>query len=69
MLEEKKVVDKIEIVDKFVQVRERNIILKDGIEIASNFHRYVLKKEDDRTNLDPTVKKIADAFWDEDQVE
>jgi len=36
--------DKIEIVSiyKHVQVRKKNSIKKDGVEIASNFERYVL---------------------------
>ena len=66
MLEEKKITDKIEIIGNIIQVRERNAILKDGVEIASTFHRFVLLKDDDRTNLDPQVKKIADALWSEE---
>lgn len=65
MLEEKKITDKIEIIGDFIQVRERNAVLKDGVEIASTFHRFTLSKEDDRSNLDPQVKKIADALWSE----
>ena len=36
--------DKIEVVGiyKSVQVRKKNVIKKDGVEIASNFERYVL---------------------------
>ena len=36
--------DKIEVVGqwKAVQVRKKNVIKKDGVEIASNFERYVL---------------------------
>lgn len=68
MLEEKKITDKIEIVaeGKVIQVRERNAILKDGVEVASTFHRFTISKDDDRTNLDPQVKKIADALWSEE---
>ena len=37
--------DKIEVVGiyKTVQVRKKNVIKKDGVEIASNFERYVLQ--------------------------
>ena len=63
MLQEKKVVDKIEIIGDFIQVRERNCILKDDIEIASSFHRFVLSKTDKRNELDEQVKKVADAIW------
>lgn len=67
MLEEKKITDKIEIVNEgnVIQVRERNAILKDGVEVASTFHRFTISKDDDRTNLDPQVKKVADALWSE----
>jgi hypothetical protein len=66
MLEEKKIVDKIEIINDAIQVRERNCILKNGVEIASSFNRFIVVKEDDRTNLDPKIKKIADALWNEE---
>ena len=68
MLEEQKITDKIEIIGDFIQVRERNAVLKDGVEIASTFHRYTLSKNDDRSNLDPKVKKIADALWNTEEI-
>ena len=47
--------DKIEVVGiyKAVQVRKKNVIKKDGVEIASNFERYVLQAGtlDDSDNL------------------
>ena len=47
--------DKIEVVGiyKAVQVRKKNLIKKDGVEIASNFERYVLQAGtlDDSDNL------------------
>jgi len=61
--------DKIEVVGiyKAVQVRKKNLIKKDGVEIASNFERYVLQagtlkggfKEDGTTPADD-----ADDFVD-----
>lgn len=65
MLTEKKITDKIEIINEgnFIQVRERHAILKDGVEIASTFFRYTISKESDRMTLDNQVKKIADALW------
>ena len=44
-LTEKTLYDKIEVVGpyKAVQVRKRNSIQKDGVEIASNFERYTLQ--------------------------
>ena len=63
--------DKIEIVGPYaaVQVRKKNIIKKDGVEVASNYERYVLQsgalkggfKEDGTTPADD-----ADDFVDTD---
>ena len=70
--------DKIEVVGtyKAVQVRKKNIIKKDGVEIASNFERYVLQagKLDASDNLvdtdissEPTeVSVICNAVWTTD---
>lgn len=63
MLEEKKIVDKIEIIGDVIQVRERICILKDGIEIASNFHRISFSKHDEITINDEKVLSIAKAIW------
>jgi len=57
--------DKIEVVGiyKAVQVRKKNVIKKDGVEIASNFERYVLSAGtlDDSDNLvDNPLDKEAD---------
>ena len=70
--------DKIEIVGiyKFVQVRKKNVIKKDGVEIASNFQRYVLNAGtlDASDNLVDTdlsaepaeVSAICNAVWTSD---
>tara|TARA_R100001510_G_scaffold45445_1_gene42127 strand:+ start:481 stop:765 length:285 start_codon:yes stop_codon:yes gene_type:complete len=67
--------DKIEIVGiyKHVQVRKKNSIKKDGVEIASSFERYVLDAGtlDDSDNLVDTdlsaepaeVQAICNAVW------
>ena len=67
--------DKIEIVGiyKHVQVRKKNSIKKDGVEIASSFERYVLDAGtlDDSDNLVNTdlsaepaeVQAICNAVW------
>ena len=67
--------DKIEIVGEFktVQVRKKNVIKKDGVEIASNFERYVLQAGtlDDSDNLVDTdlsgepaeVSAVCNAVW------
>ena len=70
--------DKIEIVGQYkaVQVRKKNVIKKDGVEIASNFERYVLEAGtlDDSDNLVDTdlsaqpgeVSAICNAAWTDD---
>lgn len=63
-LEEASVVDKIEVLlHGEIQVRTRNQVLKDGVEIAATFHRHVLSPGDDLTNQDPRVVAIAEATW------
>jgi urease accessory protein UreE len=63
-LEEKSVVDKIEILlAGQIQVRRRDQVLKDGTEIAATYHRHVLSPGDDLTNEDPRVVAIAEATW------
>ena len=70
--------DKIEVVGlyKAVQVRKKNVIKKDGVEIASNFERYVLNAGtlDASDNLVDTdisgepaeVSAICNAVWTTD---
>jgi urease accessory protein UreE len=63
-LEEKSVVDKIEVLLLGqIQVRRRDQILKDGVEVAATYHRHVLNPGDDLTNEDPRVVAIAVATW------
>tara|TARA_A100001391_G_scaffold198778_2_gene180817 strand:+ start:216 stop:500 length:285 start_codon:yes stop_codon:yes gene_type:complete len=70
--------DKIEVVGTYaaIQVRKRNSIKKDGVEIASNFERYTLQagKVDESNNFvdtdisaQPTkVQAICNAVWTND---
>ena len=68
-LKEKSVVDKIEVLlDGCIQVRRRDQILKDGVEVASTFHRHVIAPGDDVSNEDPRVAAIATATWTEEVV-
>lgn len=63
-LEEASVVDKIEVLlNGQIQVRRRDQVLKDGVEIAATFHRHVLSPGDDLTDQDPRVVAIAEATW------
>ena len=68
-LEEVSVVDKIEVLlAGQIQVRTRNQVLRDGVEIAATYHRHVLRPGDDLTNEDPRVTAIANATWTEEVV-
>jgi urease accessory protein UreE len=68
-LEEVSVVDKIEVLlAGQIQVRTRNQVLRDGVEIAATYHRHVLSPGDDLINEDPRVAAIAAATWTEEVV-
>ena len=68
-LEEKSVVDKVEVLlNGSIQVRRRDQILKDGVEVASTFHRHVVHPGADVSNEDPRVAAIAAATWTEEVV-
>ena len=68
-LEEKSVVDKIEVLlDGHIQVRRKDQILKDGVEVASSFHRHIVNPGDDVSNEDPRVAAIAAATWTDEVV-
>ena len=68
-LEEKSVVDKVEVLlNGSIQVRRRDQILKDGVEVASTFHRHVVNPGDDVSNEDPRVAAIAAATWTDEVV-
>lgn len=68
-LEEVSVVDKIEVLlNGIIQVRTRNQVLRDGVEIAATYHRHVLSPGDDVTNEDSRVAAIATATWTEEVV-
>lgn len=68
-LEEVSVVDKIEVLlAGQIQVRTRNQVLRDGVEIAATYHRHVVNPGDDVSNEDPRVAAIAAATWTEEVV-
>jgi len=59
------VIDKTEVLqDGTIQVRQAEIITKDGVEIARNFHRWVRNPGDATAQSDPApVPAIATAVW------
>jgi len=68
-LQEKSVVDKIEVLlNGSIQVRRRDQILKDGVEVASTFHRHAIAPGDDLSNEDNRVAAIANATWTKEVV-
>lgn len=63
-LTERKVVDLIEVLEKgHLQIREANVIEKDGVVVAKTFHRYVLTPGDDISDKEQRIKDIAAAVW------
>ena len=64
ILSRKTFVDKIETVmvknHYILQVRERKAILEDGVEISSNFHRYILTPGSDISGI--TDEKVKAQF-------
>lgn len=63
-LTEKKIVDLIEVLSTgHLQIREANIIEKDGIVIAKTFHRYVISPGDDVSDKEQRIQDIAAATW------
>lgn len=52
-----------------LEVRRSDIILRDGIEIARTYHRYVVTPGDDTTNQIEMVKNLAQAVWTQDMID
>lgn len=67
MLNEKQIIDKVEIVNgMFIQVREANIIEKDGVELAKTYHRWSFAPNQDMSEMPQQVQDIAKVvFTDE----
>lgn len=69
-LEEKTLVDKIEVlIDGHIQIRRRDQILKDGVEIAATYHRHTIFPGDDLSNEDPRVVAIAESVWTQEVID
>ena len=59
MLTEETIVDRIELVENVVQIRHKNSIIKDEVEIASSFNREVITKDSDISHLDKKTQAIC----------
>jgi hypothetical protein len=63
-LTERKVVDLIEVLESGqLQIREANIIEKDGVIVAKTFHRYVISPGEDIGDKEQKIQDIAAAAW------
>lgn len=69
MLEEKQEYDVNVRAAGNLEVRRSDIILRDGIEIARTYHRYVVTPGDDTTNQIEMVKNLAQAVWTQDMID
>jgi len=64
------IIDKTEVLqDGTIQVRQAEIITKDGVEIARNFHRWVRHPGNTAAQFDPApVPAIASAVWTQEVI-
>lgn len=63
-LTERTIVDLVEVLSTGqLQVREANLIEKDGTVVAKNFHRYVLNPGDDVSGKEEKIQNIAAVVW------
>jgi len=64
------IIDRTEVLeDGTIQVRQAEIITKDGVEIARNFHRWVRHPGDTDAQSDPApVPTIASAVWTQEVI-
>ena len=69
-LTEENIADKIEVVENgTVQVRTANIVLKDGVEIARNFHRHTVAPGQDYSNEDAKVQAVCAAVHTQEVID
>jgi len=63
-LTERKVVDLIEVLESgHLQIREANLVERDGVVIAKTFHRYVISPGEDVSDKEQKIQDIAAAVW------
>jgi len=63
-LSESTKIDQIEVVNDWsIHVRQATTIEKDGVQIARNFHRWVLNPDSDISTQEQKVKDICNAAW------
>lgn len=70
VLEEVKVIDKIEVVENgTLQVREATRILKGGEQIAQTYHRWSFAPGSDVSEMPANVQAIASAAWTQEVID
>jgi hypothetical protein len=63
MINERTIIDNITVLeDGQIQVRRADIIERDGVEIARNFHRHVISPGQDISGEDEKVRRVAGAI-------
>jgi hypothetical protein len=68
-LTERSTIDKIEVLENgIIQVRQANIVERDGVEIAKTYHRWTLAPGQDLTGQEQRVVNVANAVWTEEIV-
>jgi len=68
-LTERSIIDRIEVLQNgIIQVRQANIVERDGLEIAKSYLRWTLSPGQDLTGQDQRVIDIATVVWTEEVV-
>lgn len=68
-LTERNTIDKIEVLENgIIQIRQANIVQRDGVEIAKTYHRWTLTPGQDLTGQEQRVKDIANAAWTQEVI-
>lgn len=68
-LTERSTIDKIEVLENgIIQVRQANIVERDGNEIARTYHRWTLTPGQDLTGQQQRVIDIANAIWTQETI-
>jgi hypothetical protein len=63
-LTERKIIDLIEVLETgHLQIREANLVERDGVVIARTFHRYVIAPGEDVSDKEQKIQNIAAAAW------
>ena len=62
-LTEKIEIDKIEVIDWRIQVRQNTTVERDGQFVSNSFHRWILVPDMDISDQDERVQAVCNAAW------